>query len=277
MKSKLLPKCGITGYSGVLGREIIKNVNFRFIKYKHDILDKKKLEKWMEKNKFDLFLHLAAVVPTKKVENNYFFSKNVNLNGTKNIVDNLNKYHENLGWFFFSSTSHVYTDSKYKIAETKKINNCFSKYGKTKYHAEKYINKKLNKKINRCIGRIFSFSHPNQNSNFFIPNILKKIRKSNKKIITFKNVDHERDFISTKDISKIINLLYIKKRSGIYNIGTGVSTNLTDIIRILCKRYDRKYKILYSRNRTKLVADISKLKKEGIKINSNIRSILQLF
>ena len=27
----------------------------------------------------------------------------------------------------------------------------------------------------------------------------------------------------------------------------------------------------------KLVADISKLKKEGIKINSNIRSILQLF
>mgnify|MGYP001250572895 FL=1 len=277
MKSKLLPKCGITGYSGVLGREIIKNINFRFIKYKHDILDKKKLDKWMKKNKFDLFLHLAAVVPTKKVEKNYFSSKNVNLNGTKNIVDNLNKYHKNLGWFFFSSTSHVYTHSKYKIVETKKINNCFSKYGKTKYQAEKYINKKLNKKINCCIGRIFSFSHPNQNASFFIPSILKKIRKSNKKIIIFKNVDHERDFISTKDISKIINLLYQKKRRGIYNIGTGKCTNLIDVIRILCKRYDRNYKILNIRNRTKLVADISKLKKEGIKINSNIRNILQLF
>ena len=277
MKSKLLPKCGITGYSGVLGSEIIKNINFRFIKYKHDILNKKKLDKWMKKNKFDLFLHLAAVVPTKKVEKNYLSSKNVNLNGTKNIVDNLNKYHKNLGWFFFSSTSHVYSNSKYKIVETKKINNCFSKYGKTKYHAEKYINKKLNKKINCCIGRIFSYSHPNQNASFFIPSILRKIRKPNKKIVIFKNVNHERDFISTKDISKIINLLYQKKRRGIYNIGTGKCTNLIDIIRILCKRYDRNYKILNIRNRTKLVADISKLKKEGIKINSNIRSILQLF
>lgn len=277
MKSKLLPKCGITGYSGVLGREIVKNINFNFIKYKHDILDKKKLEKWMEKNKFDLFLHLAAVVPTKKVKNNYFSSKNVNLNGTKNIVDNLNKYHKNLDWFFFSSTSHVYTHSKYKIAENKKINNYFSKYGKTKYLAEKYINKKLNKKINYCIGRIFSFSHPNQDGSFFIPSILKKIRKANKKTIIFRNVDHERDFISTKDISKVINLLYLKKRRGIYNIGTGKCTNLIDIIRILCKRYNRNYKILYSRNSTKLVADISKLKKEGIKVSSNIRGILKLF
>ena len=57
----------------------------------------------------------------------------------------------------------------------KKLGNILNSEDRTvcsfsKYHAEKYINKKLNKKINCCIGRIFSFSHPNQNSNFFIPN-----------------------------------------------------------------------------------------------------------
>ena len=57
-------KCGITGYKGILGSELIKKKKFNYIKFKGDITDQKTVEKWVNNNDFDLIIHLAAVVPT---------------------------------------------------------------------------------------------------------------------------------------------------------------------------------------------------------------------
>ena len=67
MKKKLI--CCLTGSTGSLGK-IIKNKNkdFKFSFYKHDIRDKVKVFKWLKTNNPDLLIHLAAVVPIKKVE-----------------------------------------------------------------------------------------------------------------------------------------------------------------------------------------------------------------
>ena len=55
--------------------------------------------------------------------------------------------------------------------------------------------------------------------NFLIPDLKKKI-KNKKKIILLKNLNHYRDFISTKDLAKIIIFLYKKKFKGIINLGS---------------------------------------------------------
>ena len=100
--------CGITGGTGTLGKFLLKNLPFKFIKYKGRVENKKNLSKWILKNKFDLILHLAAIVPTNQVKKNFKKALKVNYGGTKNLVDIINKKKNKPAWLFFASTSHVY-------------------------------------------------------------------------------------------------------------------------------------------------------------------------
>ena len=92
------------------------------LNFKGDITNKKQVYNWIKKNKFDIFIHLAAIVPVTEVNKNYNYAKKVNFLGTKYILDALIKYQNmNLKWFFFPSTSHVYKFNKRK--KLKKIAN----------------------------------------------------------------------------------------------------------------------------------------------------------
>ena len=106
--------------------------------------------------------------------------------------------------------------------------------------AEKYIINILTKKqIPFCIGRIFSTANKNQKKNYLVPDLKKKIKNTKKKII-LKNLNHYRDFISMKDISKIILHLCKIKHKGIVNIASGKKTYLKDIANIILKKYKKK-------------------------------------
>ena len=173
--------CAITGSSGVLGSYIIKkNPDVKFLRYLGDITNKNEIKSWILKKKFDYFLHLAAIVPTSEIKNNYLHAKKVNYYGTKNIVDAL-LLKRNV-WFFFASSSHVYSSSIKKIKETSSTKS-ISLYGKLKCLSEKYILKKFKNSVNNyCIGRIFSFTDIKQASSFFIPFVFYKLkREKNKK------------------------------------------------------------------------------------------------
>ena len=188
------------------------------------------------------------------------------------MIDELIKL-KKIKWFFFSSTSHVYKFSQKKINEKSKLKPS-SLYGLTKLKAEKYIQKKLKKtKIPFCIGRIFSFTHKKQTSDFVIPGIIKKA-KSNKKIVYFKNTNHYRDFLSTSDICKAINVLFKKRANGIYNIGSGKKILISHIIKLIFKKYKKIYRINEKNKPTWLVADINKIKKFKWKPKNNILSIV---
>ena len=256
-------KCGITGFKGNLGKTFIKqNKKINFIKFRGDITKKKEVYNWLKKNNFDLLVHFAAIVPTLTVQNNYKKAKNVNINGTKHLIEGIIKYKQNLKWFFFASTSHVYKIKQNKIKENDIIYP-LSRYGKTKLAAENYIIKKLsNSNITFCIGRIFSI-FDNKEKSFLIPTLLNKLKLSSKTII-FKNLNHYRDFVSTDQISKIIVFLWKKKFKGIINIGSGRKTNLKKIAKIFANKANKKI-IIKNNKSTCLVADISKLKNLGYK------------
>ena len=269
-------KCGITGYGGVLGSELIKKkFNFKFIIFKENICNKKKIQQWIKKNKLDLIIHLAAIVPTNVVKNNFSYANNVNYIGTKNLVDAIVENNLNLQWFFFSSTSHVYSLPKKKIKINEKFKNkTISKYGLTKLRAESYIKKKLSKsKIPYCIGRLFSFTSSIQKSSYLIPGIVKKIRKSKNKNIVFNNMNHYRDFVSVSDICEAIKLLWGKKNKGEFNIASGKATYIKNIAKFVCKKYKKK-PIFIDNGRSYLVGDVKKIKKLGWKSKKNIFQIL---
>ena len=157
-------KCGITGATGVLGRRIIKKLPYKFLIFKEKIENYKKVKKWVNLNKFDIVLHLAAIVPTNKVKKNYKKAKIINVDGTKNIIEAVLNTPYPPKWFFYASTSHVYStvSIKKKISEKAKIKP-YSKYGQTKRDGEKIVEKNFkNKKIKFCVGRIFSFTDKRQ-------------------------------------------------------------------------------------------------------------------
>ena len=100
---------GITGYSGVLGKQLLKKLSkyrsLKIIMFKGNILEKKKVRNWVLKNKFDIIIHLAAVVAIKKFNLSNIYSSNVNFLGTKNIIDSLNlTKKKNIYFFFFYFT-----------------------------------------------------------------------------------------------------------------------------------------------------------------------------
>lgn len=87
--------CGIKGHTGALGQEFIKNnKNIKFVKFHGDLTKKKEVEVWVKKNNFNLFLHFAAVVPTKFVNENYSLTKKVNIDGSKNLINSLCRYNK---------------------------------------------------------------------------------------------------------------------------------------------------------------------------------------
>ena len=242
-------KIAITGHSGVIGSEFLKKFNkFNYVKCKIDLTNRKKVFEWIKNERFDYFLHFAAIVSINQVIKQKKYAFKVNYNGTKNIIDALLKYKskENI-WFFFSSTSHVYKirDKMTKIKENSKIDP-LNYYGYSKSEAEKYISKKLKKtKIKYTIGRIFSFTHYKQNCNFFIPSVFKKIFSKNINI-KFENVNKYRDFIHFDDLLIAIKTLLENKTKGIFNIGTGKKISLKQIIIKVKKLGDKKKKYKYS-------------------------------
>lgn len=267
-------KIGITGSTGSLGQAVKKKFRkLKLVPYKGDIVNRKSIFDWFEKNKLDIIIHLAAVVPIKKVNKNKNKAREVNFNGTKNIVDA--SIRNRIKWIFYSSTSHVYKPSKKKISENF-IKRPISFYGKTKLEAERYIiyNFKKNK-IPYCIGRIFSTTSKNQKASYLVPDLKKKIKFSKQKII-LKNLNHYRDFISMEDIAKIMLYLYKIKYKGVVNIASGKNTYLKNIALLILRKYRKKnYQFVDNEIPTSLGGNISKLKKiKNFKIIKSIERLI---
>ena len=262
-------------YPSFKKNKFIIKLNYKFILFKGRIENKKNIYQWVKNNDFDLIIHLAAIVPTNIVNNNFNKANKINYIGTKNIVNAILKYKPNLKWFFFSSSSHVYKLKKiFRKVDEKSATYPSTKYGLTKLRAENYIINKMKKSmIKYCIGRIFSYSSLSQKKSYLIPSLINKIIKSKNKYIIFKNLSHHRDFSSLKSISRAINTLRKNKSTGIYNIGSGKSFLLEDIAKYICKKFNKKF-IFKQNKKTFLIGNINKLNKLGFNNNENFYSHL---
>ena len=276
IKSKL--KIAITGHTGVIGKSFIKKYKkeFKFIKYKGDLTNTKKLKLWIKKINAEAFLHFAAKVPIKIVENKKKLSKKINFDSVQLIIKEIKK-NKKIKWFFFASSSHVYKKSLKAVNEKSSLGPS-NYYGYTKYLSEKFLLNFKNKKneINICIGRIFSFTNHNQKESFLIPSLYKKILKNEK--LNTNNLQSYRDFLHINDICKAIYLLFKKRAIGVYNISSSRKIKIIDIANEISLQLKNK-KIFNSMNKIKskdiLFGNNSRLKKLGWKPTYNIKSIIK--
>lgn len=132
MESRIL----LTGGTGTLGRAIINSGLFKNLYAPSsrlvDILNYKKLKKFIYKKKINLIIHCAALARIRECEKNPSKAINVNINGTLNIIKAINKKKIKL---IYISSDAVYESLHGNYSETSAIKP-YNIYGWTKAAAE---------------------------------------------------------------------------------------------------------------------------------------------
>jgi len=232
-----MKKIGITGGSGFIGHQVtslllkmnykikscdiyepkkifLSNKNYKFKKI--NLFDKKKLEIFF--SDVDCVIHLAASLGVLNTEKNPLECLNVNILGTKAVLDVVRK--NKIKKIIFSSSSEVYGDQeKFPIKENYEFK-IKSNYALSKITSEFFVKsyaKKFGFSYN--IVRFFNVYGINQKKNFVISKFINQVLKL-KDLSVFGNGNQIRSFCNVEDAARGLSLVLNKgKKNEIYNIG----------------------------------------------------------
>lgn len=256
----------ITGASGALGSEFIKKYknNLSFRVYKDKIENKKKLNNWLNDNlDIEYFLHFAAITAVSKTKNNPKKTYKINSTSSISLINKLNKKKfDKLKYFLFSSSSHVYKPSLKSLSENS-LRKPMNIYGNSKKRVEDFIiQNKKRIKFEMGIARIFNFYSPKHGNGFFISDMKKKLKFNNKIL----RINTLRDYINLDQLCEIIFFMINKNISKPLNIASGRKINLTDLSKLIIKKYSYKANIAFEKKTYPgLFANINLLRKLGYK------------
>ncbi|MDC0216869.1 NAD-dependent epimerase/dehydratase family protein [Pelagibacteraceae bacterium] len=219
--------------------------NFSFNKF--DLINKKKLDLIVKKNRIKIIIHLAAQAGVRysiKNPNSYF--KN-NLEVFFNILEVSRLY--KINHLIFASTSSVYGESiNYPSEENFNTDKSLSFYAATKKSNEIMAYSYSNIFKLPCTGlRFFTVYGPYGRPDMALFKFTKNILE-NKKIELFNNGNHARDFTYIDDVIDGIFLIINKPKKqqipfNIFNIGNGNSKKLKEYIKLIEKNLNLKAKV----------------------------------
>jgi dTDP-4-dehydrorhamnose reductase len=139
----------ITGGTGALGKELQK-IFPENISPNHeelDITDKKQVKKIFQQNEIDTIIHTAAITKIRKCEEDKTLTWNVNVQGTKNLIDEIIQSESNINFVYvstacvFDGDSGMYTEESIPYPE--------NFYSLTKLLGEFHVNRLFNSLIIR--------------------------------------------------------------------------------------------------------------------------------
>jgi nucleoside-diphosphate-sugar epimerase len=258
-------RIAITGSSGFIGTKLIVELNSSL----HDIIkldlsDGYDFSQWETiKNipSFDVMVHLAAMsfVPHSYEKPREFYNTNV-----MGVVNGLELCRIHGAKFIFTS-SYVYGKPfQLPIDETHALDG-FNPYSETKIIGEK-ICKDYHKYFNIpvVILRPFNIYGEGQSDSFLMPLILKQAKVGE---INLLDPRPKRDFIHVNDVVRafIMAIEDTKIQFESFNVGSGISYSVDEVVQMVNSIYNNKLKISYKSIERKnevldTVADISKIK-----------------
>ncbi len=204
-----------------------KNINSKATFVKADIRDKS-LSELFEMEKFDVVNHHAAQMDVRRSVADPEFDANTNIIGTINLLQNAVKY--NVKKFMFASTGGaVYGEQEYFPADENHPTSPLSPYGISKLSVEKYLFfYRAQYNLNYTILRYANIYGPRQNPHGeagVVAIFSKKLFNGEQPVI---NGDGKqtRDYTFVKDVVKANLLTLTDEKSDIYNVGTGIETDV---------------------------------------------------
>jgi UDP-glucose 4-epimerase len=211
-----------------------KNINPKAKFIKANICDKS-LVKLFESEKFDVVNHHAAQMDVRRSVKDPEFDATTNILGTINLLQNCVKY--GVKKFMFASTGGaVYGEQDYFPADEKHNQQPKSPYGISKLAVEKYLyfyNSEYN--LNYTILRYANIYGPRQNpfgEAGVVAIFSTKLLKGEQPVINGHG-KQTRDYVFVGDVVKA-NLLGLNdEASNVYNIGTGIETDVNQLFQYI--------------------------------------------
>jgi GDP-4-dehydro-6-deoxy-D-mannose reductase len=249
----------ITGSSGFVGgylRKEFENQGYKVVgtdlrsgnaEYLMDVTKYDDVVKVLGEVRPDYVIHLAGFASVKASFNSPELCMNINVGGTKNVLDALMQHELFQTRVLIISSSDVYDDqADQKLTETSPIK-VKSPYGQSRIDQENLV--KTYTKLDWIISRSFPHIGPGQPKGFVTADFASQIADIEKGIITDEvikvgNLGGVRDFTDVRDTVKAYRLLLEKGKSHeIYNVCSSKELRIAEILNILLKLSQHKFNV----------------------------------
>ena len=260
-----MKKILITGASGFIGKSLVNDLkedNFKIYCYSSKDGDITQQKTWNKMPRADYLIHLAAKTFVPKSWKN---PKNFIYVNSSSLINAIQYCKKNKCKLIYLS-SFIYGNKKTPINEESKLSP-HNPYALSKQIGESIC--EFYKKVDNLdviILRPFNIFGENQKESFLIPKLIKQIKNKDK--IFVMDLKPKRDYLYIKDLIQAIkkSLLY-KGNFYIFNIGSGKSYSVEDVIKTLQKIFKTNLDVITTKEIRKMevddtIADINLAKKE---------------
>jgi UDP-glucose 4-epimerase len=209
--------------------------------YQVDICDADEITRIFNKEKPEIVNHHAAQMDVRKSVEDPIYDATVNVLGSLNLLQNC--VQNKTGKFIFASTGGaIYGEQDYFPADEKHPLRPLSPYGITKLTTEKYLYfYHLTYGLNYTVLRYANVYGPRQNPHGeagVVAIFSERILTGRQPIINGDGLQ-TRDYVYVGDVVKANQLVLNNGDNSVYNIGTGIETNVNELFANIVKSADR--------------------------------------
>jgi len=226
---------GLDGFTGKYLQAELKKNRHEVIGLKSDLLDPHSLRKEISNIRPDTVAHLAGVSFVAHANANHIY--NVNLVGSRNLLEALANNAKNLKSVLLASSANVYGNSAQEILDEAAPLMPANDYAVSKLAME-HMARLWMDCLPIFIVRPFNYTGVGQTEKFLIPKIVKHF-KAEKSLIELGNINVRREFGDVRTVAVIYRTLLEKCPLGkTVNICTGISYSIREII-TFCEKISR--------------------------------------
>jgi UDP-glucose 4-epimerase len=179
----------------------------------------------------DIVVHLAAMHFIPAVDGAPDLASDINVNGTRNLLDALARRPPEL--LLFASTAAVYPDRRGPIDEA-----CppepLDLYGRTKLEGERLLAGFAESGGTRCVvARVFNVIGRRETNPHVVPDLVHQLRRTTGPV-QLGNLEPRRDYTDVVDVAGALHLLLSLRsdRADVFNLGSGRSVSVAELVHV---------------------------------------------
>jgi len=223
---------GIEGFTGRFVKAELEAYGHAAVGLNSDLTDAEAVANEILNLQPEAVIHLAGIAFVGDDNANAFYD--VNLVGTRNLLDALAKHAPKLSGILITSSANVYGNSTAGVLDENASPNPSNDYAVSKLAME-YMTRLWSKKLSFCIVRPFNYTGVGQDEKFLIPKIVRHFRDK-ESVIELGNIDVWREFGDVRAVATVYRKLVENCPVGeTLNVCTGQAYSLKEVI-ALCEK-----------------------------------------